>query len=170
MLGQRVRGVYPSIVGLLLGLLQTGLFFQLAFTLSSGFDTFLLITLCWLFGSLLGVLYIARLSFDLRVFLILALIAYFACAALLDFLPFNTALWPLYAVLIMVSGIYPGVFFARASLHYRAGDLFFRENNGFILGLVLGTLAFMLVGRLALWALPVLAACFIFLMGDSVRE
>src|SRR6185436_6702564 len=50
-----LRWVYPSLVGILLGLLQTGLFFQLTFTLSSSFRTFLMITVCWLLGSAVGI-------------------------------------------------------------------------------------------------------------------
>ena len=170
MLAQRFPGIYPSTVGLLLGLLQTGLFFQLTFTLTSSFGTFLMVTLCWLLGSALGVLYAARLSIHVSLFLALALTAYFACVILLGLMPFNTGLWPLYAVLIVLSGIYPGVFFARSSRYYRVGDLFFRETNGFILGLVLGTFAFMLQGRVVLWALPVMVAGLIFIIGGSVRE
>ena len=50
-----IYGIYPSIVGLMLGLFQTGLFFQLAFTLSSSFRTYLMVTVCWLIGSAIGV-------------------------------------------------------------------------------------------------------------------
>jgi hypothetical protein len=165
MLTRRLHGVYPSVVGLLLGLMQTGLFFQLTFTLSSGFGTFLMMTLSWLLGSAIGVLYAARLEFPTNQFLMLTLLAYFACAILLERLPFNTALWPLYASLVVVSGIYPGVFFARMSSIYRTSDLFFRENNGFIVGLLVGTLVFMLVGRVALWVLPLLVAAIIMMIG-----
>jgi uncharacterized membrane protein YoaK (UPF0700 family) len=55
-------------------------------------------------------------------------------------------------------GLYPGVFFARLSEYYRARQLFFRENNGFIIGLASGTLLFLVLGRAALWGMPVLAA------------
>jgi hypothetical protein len=149
---------YPTLVGLLLGLLQTGLFFQLTFTLSSSFGTFLLVTLCWLLGSAAGVLSLARLSNKTRTFLLVALLAYAACGGLLALFPFGTSVWPLYAVLIVISGFYPGVFFARMSVYYPARTLFARENNGFIGGLVLGTIAFLLFGRIALWALPLVIA------------
>lgn len=161
---------YPSLVGLLLGLLQTGLFFQLTFTLSSTFGTFLLVTLCWLLGSALGVLYLARLPQGTRAFLVLALLAYGACGGLLALFPFGTALWPLYAVLILLTGFYPGVFFARMSPYYSARTLFFQENNGFIVGLVLGTLLFMLAGRIVLWALPLAVAGLVAYVGVASEE
>jgi hypothetical protein len=158
-----LRWVYPSLVGLLLGLLQTGLYFQLSFTLSSSFTTFLMITICWLIGSVIGVRVLQTIQFHLNGFLLLALVAYFACVVALNAAPFNTQLWPLYAVLIIVTGIYPGVFFARLGVSYSARDLFFRENNGFILGLISGTFLFLLFGRAALWFMPILIAAFVIL-------
>jgi hypothetical protein len=153
------RRFYPSLVGLLLGLLQTGLFFQLSFTLSSSFGTFLMVTFCWLAGSAVGVFWLARhLRWDTRLFLALALLAYGCCALLLNLAPFDTRLWPVYAALVVVTGIYPGVFFARFSAVHRARTLFLWENNGFIAGLVLGTLLFMVTGRIALWIAPLAAA------------
>lgn len=152
---------YPLLVGGLLGLLQTGLYFQLSFTLSSSFRTYLMVTVCWLIGSAVGV-QLARSTapgrVPLNMLLALALLAYFGCALLLAAAPFNTALWPVYAVMIAVTGVYPGVFFVRMGKVYSARALFFRENNGFILGLAAGTLLFMLVGRVVLLAAPLLTA------------
>ena len=153
-----LRWLYPMIVGLLLGLLQTGLFFQLSFTLSSGIRTFLMITVCWLLGSVIGIRIAKLAPFHLNGFTLLAVIAYFGCVLLLGIAPFNTQLWFVYAILIALSGLYPGVFFARLAEYYSARDLFFKENNGFIVGLVGGTLVFLLMGRAALWILPVLLA------------
>jgi len=160
------RHFYPALTGLLLGLLQTGLFFQLTFTLSSSFRTFLLVTLCWLIGSAVGVTYAAKLRFPLEIFIGLALIAYFACAILLKILPFGTQVWPVYAVLIALTGIYPGVFFARMAAFYTARDLFLYENNGFLIGLILGTLLFMMFGRVILFIAPVFVAVMVVKTGD----
>ncbi|HEX2908010.1 MAG TPA: hypothetical protein VHO69_14165 [Phototrophicaceae bacterium] len=152
------RWFYPSLVGLLLGLLQTGLFFQLTFTLSSSFRTFLMVTVCWLSGSVIGIR-LARLArLPLNGFVLLALLSYFGCVILLGLAPFNTQLWPVYAALIGLTGLYPGVFFVRLGDYYAARALFFKENNGFIVGLVSGTLFFLVAGRAALWILPILAA------------
>jgi hypothetical protein len=155
--------IYPSLVGLLLGLLQTGLYFQLSFTLSSSFATFLLITVCWLLGSVTGTLLAQKVRMGLNGFLLLGLLTYYACALLLQAAPFNTQFWVVYAALILLSGIYPGVFFVRLGAYYSAGELFFKENNGFILGLIAGTLLFMIVGRSVLWLLPVLVAALLVL-------
>jgi hypothetical protein len=155
--------LYPSLVGILLGLLQTGLFFQLTFTLSSSFRTFLMITVCWLLGSVAGIRIAKQVRLQLNGFVLLGLLAYFTCVALLGAAPFNTQLWPVYAVFIMLTGLYPGVFFVRLSEYYTARQLFFRENNGFIVGLVSGTLLFLVFGRVALWGMPILLAAIVML-------
>jgi hypothetical protein len=154
---------FPLLVGLLLGLIQTGFLFQLMFTLSSGFSTYLMMTLCWLIGSVIGALWFSKTAAPLPGFLALMLSAYGLCGILLHIAPFQTHYWPLYAGLIIVAGIYPGVFFARMNSRYLAHQLFFFENNGFIAGLAVGTILFMLFGRIILWVAPVLVAGLAFL-------
>lgn len=151
-----VYAVYPSIVGVLLGVLQTGLFFQLSFTLSSSFGTFLMITLGWLAGNAIGVSFATRMPLYTSVFVIFSLGCYFACTLLVGAMPFNTQLWPIYIIFITFVGLYPGVFFARMGRIYPARMLFFRENNGFIVGLISGTLLFLLFGRMVLWLMPLI--------------
>jgi len=161
---------YLVLVGIFLGLLQTGLFFQMTFTLSSSFGTFLLITLCWLLGSALGVTQNAQLRYGTGVLLILALLAYSLCGMLLLILPFNTTLWPLYGGLVILMGLYPGVFFARMSVFFSARTLLTRENNGFIIGLIMGTLLFMLIGRAVLWIAPFALAGLILWLGEPTSK
>lgn len=122
-----------------------------------------MITVCWLLGSAVGIRIAKWQQVQLNGLVLLGMLAYFACVMLLGTAPFNTQLWPIYAVFIMLTGLYPGVFFVRLSDYYTARQLFFRENNGFILGLVAGTLLFMVLGRAALWVLPVLVAAFVML-------
>jgi hypothetical protein len=159
-----IRGWYPVLVGVYLGLLQTGYFFQLTLMLSSGFTTYLMVTLCWLAGSAAGAGYLHRRAIGLKLLLVAGLLTYGICAALVMALPFNTSLWLVYAALVFVTGIFPGVFFARLSQVYPAGTLFFRENNGFLIGLVLGTLLFMLQGRATLWVMPVICGALLLVM------
>jgi hypothetical protein len=165
-----LRAIYPSLVGLLLGSLQTGLYFQLSFALSSSFRTFLMVTVCWLMGSVVGVLFAKQARLSLNGLLALAISMYFACAALLGAAPFNTELWPIYAIFIVVSGLYPGVFFVRINQHYSAQTLFFRENNGFIAGIVVGTLLFLVAGRFALWIMPLLLAGMVFVCSQHLAS
>src|SRR5690606_8334923 len=98
------------------------------------------------------------------------LVAYFACAGLLAVFPFNSSLTPIYATLTVVTGVYPGIFFVRMGRVYTARALFFRENNGFLLGIAGGTLAFMLLGRSVLWAAPLAAAALVWALPEPVRQ
>lgn len=162
--------VYPVLVGIMLGLLQTGLFFQMTFTLSSSFGTFLLVTLCWLLGSAVGVTQYRHLRYGTNVFLMLALLAYSLCGVLLLILPFDTAIWPLYGGLVVLMGLYPGIFFARMSTFFSARALLTRENNGFIIGLIMGTVLFMLVGRIVLWITPFALAGLVLWLGEPTSK
>lgn len=120
-----------------------------------------MITVCWLLGSAVGIRIAKQVRWHLNGFVLLGMFAYFFCIALLGAAPFNTRLWPVYAALIMVIGLYPGVFFGRLTDYYSARQLFFRENNGFIVGLMSGTLLFLALGRAALWGMPILLACIV---------
>lgn len=153
---------YPLLVGLLLGALQTGMFMQLMFTFSSGFSTYLMMTLCWLVGSAIGVSYTARWTLRTGYFLLAAVLAYLLCSALLILFPFDTRLGVFYAALIVVTGVYPGVFFARLSRTQQVASVFLWENNGFILGLVVGTVCYMLLGRAVLWIIPLVIGLLLF--------
>jgi hypothetical protein len=152
------RWGYPLLVGVWLGLLQTGLFFQLSFALSASFSTYLLVVLGWLAGSALGVRGLAQRAIPLAVFLLAALSAYGLISLAVNLFPFDRRWQPAYMGLILLIGVYPGVFFARMGASYPPSTLFFHENNGFILGMLLGTLGFMLWGRIILWAWPMILA------------
>src|SRR5581483_7110151 len=112
--------------GVMLGLLQTGLFFQLTSTFSSAIGTYLMVTLCWLIGSAVGVVYGGRLSLRPVILLPLALLSYGLCGLVMFSSPFETELWPLYAGLVIIIGLYPGLFFASMVPVYKARSLFFR--------------------------------------------
>ncbi len=154
-----MRWFYPFIVGLLFGVVQTGYFFQLDFALASTYGTFLLVTLAWLAGSVLG-LRASRAPFlTLYTGPWICLAPYVVTQLLLSALPFQSGLWPLYGALVLASGIFSGLLFARLSEAIRPVRwLFFAENNGFLLGIAACTLAYLALGRLVLWIVPVALA------------
>ena len=162
--------LYPLLVGLMLGWLQTGLFFQFTSTFSAGFRTYLMITLCWLAGSALGVSYGTKLPLSISMLLILSLCCYWLCAVLLLKTPFDTGLWPIYGGLVILVGVFPGLFFARMAPFYRARSLFLLENNGFIVGLASGTLLLLFMGRAALWLIPAALALILFVLREPSNK
>jgi hypothetical protein len=155
-----MRWVYPFLVGLLFGVVQTGYFLQLSFTLASTYGTFLLVTLAWLLGSIIG-LRASRISvLSLHTGPWICFVPYIGTHFLLSAFPFQSNVWPLYGVLILTSGTFSGVFFARLGEVVRpVRKLFFTENNGFLLGIVACTIAYLVIGRVVLWLFPgILAA------------
>src|SRR5689334_22358290 len=137
-----MRWVYPFLVGLLFGVIQTGYFFQLSFALASTYGTFLLVTLAWLTGSIVG-LRASRLSvLTLHKGPWICFVPYIATHLLLNAFPFQSNLWSVYAALVLISGTFSGLFFARLGEVIRpVRRLFFTENNGFLLGIVVCTIA-----------------------------
>jgi hypothetical protein len=154
-----MRWLYPFTVGILFGILQTSFFIRLSFALASTFGTFLMVTLAWLAGSMVGLhLSTARYA-TLKNGLAIAIIPYLVIQALLALFPFQSALWPLYAVLIITSGAFSGIFFARmGSVVKPVRHLFFAENNGFLLGIVLYSLLYLVLPQILLLFVPLLFA------------
>ncbi len=157
---------YPVFVGILLGVMQIGLFFQLSLTLSSSFRTFLMVTLAWLIGSAIGATTLSNRP--LKVLLFVMLVGYGAVNLLVLSSPYSTGFWFIYALIIVLIGLYPGAFFGHMGRYYPARILFFRENNGFIIGTVAGTILFALYGRVILWGLPVLLALLLLIIPQRV--
>jgi hypothetical protein len=166
-----MRRLYPFVVGLLFGVVQTGYFFQLNFALASTYGTFLLVTLAWLTGSIIG-LRASRVSFlTLHRGPWICLLPYFVTMLLLNAFPFQSNLWPLYGLLILISGIFSGLFFARLGDIIRpVRRLFFVENNGFFLGIVACTMAYLLLGRVVLWILPLALAALCWIWTPSTIQ
>src|SRR5258708_21975874 len=108
-----MRWFYPLLVGLLFGTIQTGYFIRLSFGLASTYGTFLMITLSWLAGSVIGLRLERIRAVPLRLGPWLSLVPFLFAQGLLIALPFHSELWPLYAVLVMISGVFSGLFFSR---------------------------------------------------------
>ncbi len=150
-----MRWVYPFLAGLLFGVVQTGYFFQLNFALASTYGTFLLVTLAWLSGSIVGLRASRMPILSLHLGPWLCFLPYVVTHFVLNAFPFQSNLWPLYGALVLISGTFSGLFFARLGEVIRPVRwLFFTENNGFLLGIVGCTLAYLVLGRPALWLLP----------------
>ncbi len=147
-----IQRLYPLLVGMLFGAIQTAYFFRLSFALASTYNTFLMITLSWLAGSIVGL----RSRLPLRVGPWICLLPYLLVQVLVNALPFRADLWPIYAVLIVASGIFSGAFFAQMGAVIKpVRRLFFAENNGFVIGLAGSTLVYLLGGRSWLWIAPI---------------
>ncbi len=165
-----MRWIYLFLVGLLFGVIQTGYFFQLSFALASTYGTFLLVTLAWLSGSVVGLRASRAPILTLHVGPWLCFVPYVITQLVLSAFPFQSDLWPVYGVLIVISGVFSGLFFARLGEVVRPVRwLFFTENNGFLLGIAVCTLAYLIVGRPALWILPGALAALCWVLTPTIR-
>ncbi len=151
---------YPFMIGVLFGVLQTGYFLQLSFAFSSSALTLFGVTLAWLVGSLGGLLIVQRVTVRWWQMNALCLGSYLVCGTILLHFPLRNNLLPLYAASVTLSGLYAGWFFGTAAPYYhgRIDHLFFWENNGFVIGLAVTTLAFLFLGRTLLQILPFMVA------------
>lgn len=143
--------LYALSVGFWLAGLQVTLFLALQARCTATMPSFLAVTAGWLVGSLAG-LWLARP----RLGLALGILAPLALRAWLESAPYRPELLPAYTLLVALSALYAGQFF-RAERHAfrRPAQLFFWENNGFLLGLAVASLACLRWGDRvgALWPL-----------------
>src|SRR5713226_1830580 len=147
----------PVLIGALFGSMQTGYFFQLSFAFSSSAITLFSVTLAWIAGVVCGLWIVRRVS--LRRWQIggLSVSSYLVCSALLAIFPLHDRLLPVYLLAVVVSGSYAGWFFATSADQFsgQTQKLFLWENNGFIVGLAVTTIAYIFAGRPTLWLLPI---------------
>ena len=148
--------IHPTLavlVGLWLAALQISLFLSLQLLLSSAYLTFVVVILAWIVGGAIGV-WVPAGRWTLPLMLVAGVSPYLSFG-LLAIAPYNTSLMGLHGLLITMTALYAGHFFQQERQYYKhIGELFFWENNGFVLGLILGVLGFVFYGRPFLYAIP----------------
>jgi hypothetical protein len=146
-----------ALTGVLLGQLQWGVFFMLQSYLASTAVVYLLGTVCWLAGSLIGLIVPGQ-----RGELVWAagmVAAYCVFAWLAEGHPYQLGWLPVLLLLVGVMGGYAGRFFRyRAGLFRAPKWLFFVENCGFVLGILLTVALLYHAGSSALLAAPLAVA------------
>ncbi len=144
-----LKGCYVFLCGAFFAFLQFSFFFTLESNLSSAALTYMATTCSWIFGIVIGLSIKKRQSYLLENLLAFGAVLFFY---ILSFAvhknPFdNSFLW-LYMVLIGGSSLYAGYFFnSNRDRFAKVKNLFFWENNGFILGLVLSFFGMTLIGN-----------------------
>lgn len=159
--GERWTSIaHVAAMGLLFALVQSGLFFQLQLRLTAAYPSFLTVTLAWLIGSLVG-LWVGRRkpgSTGFLAWMAASLVGYYLVMVLLRRFPYTIELLPVMGLLIVMCGVQAGHFFgANRSLFDSSASLFFWENNGFLLGWIVGYAGYVRFGNAFHWASPALA-------------
>ncbi len=154
---------YCFVSGLHFALLQFGYIYLLQIHITSTYLTFAMVTLAWMAGVLAGLWWQKG---DAHTGLGLGLLSYFIVHLLTQLYPFSTAtLYPA-AFFILTSGFWAGRFFPFMGQRLPRMDLiFFHENNGFLLGIILCFAGITLWGRGALIWLPTVTGTALALFG-----
>jgi hypothetical protein len=159
---------YAFLTGLYFSTLQFCFLILLQINISSAYLTYMIITASWLAGSLVG-LWIKRLHRNLGVGL--GLFCFYTVYALITALPFSAFTLVISALGSGLTGLWAGQFFIFLLRQYQEVDrLFFHENNGFLLGIVLFFLGFTMLGREYVFWMPMTLAGLLFLKHIWIKE
>ncbi|MCF6284435.1 MAG: hypothetical protein L3K26_04525, partial [Candidatus Hydrogenedentes bacterium] len=144
--------LFSFLVGFVLAILQFSYFFLLEVHLTSRSISFFVAMFFWLVGFLVGLNLRGERLF-IRI-LVGGVVAYYVAMGLATLFPFNKYVLPALGLCIAVSGLVPGYFFPYARNRFRwIGTLFFHENNGFLLGIILSLFCAVFAGKwLLTWA------------------
>ncbi|MDH5637818.1 MAG: hypothetical protein OEZ04_04950 [Nitrospinota bacterium] len=165
-----MRIIYALVFGVYFGVIQTAYFFGLEILLTAAYTSFVTATLAWISGAMAGLFLPDGQGANIRVakplvakplvaplvaWHVAGLLAYYGAMALLYSFPYDFSLLPAYWILIMISGAQAGHFFRINQPYFpTSAQLFLMENNGFILGWVVGFGGFVALGVKSLLISP----------------
>jgi hypothetical protein len=137
--------VNAVVTGVLLGAMQWSVFFLLQSYIASTAVVYLLATVVWLVGGLLGMVWPrGREAYWLGA----SIASFYLFRALATAYPYRLGWLPVLLALVAVMGAYGGRFFRRrAALFPKAKWLFFMENSGFVAGMLLTAAALLWLGE-----------------------
>lgn len=134
-MGNLEKTAFAFVCGLYFAVLQFAYFFLMEAFLSSQYLSYFVTLFFWLCGFLVG-LSIAGDGW-LAKLLLAGVATYYVAWSLTQAAPFSALLYPSAAACSIVSGLLPGYFFPFMGRRFRSmKSLFFHENNGFILGIL----------------------------------
>ena len=149
--------IYFVTTGLYFAVLQLGYFLMLQLNVSSTYVTYMAVVLAWMTGTVTGLWW--DKPGGMR-FGIAGLVAYYAVYGLVSLIPFSLWVLPWAMFGVFVTGLWAGQFFVRYFHKLPKTDvLFFYENNGFILGLLITFIGFVYLGNAFIRFAPLLLGC-----------
>jgi hypothetical protein len=159
---------YAFLSGLYFSTLQFCYLILLQINISSAYLTYMIITASWLTGSIIG-LWLENLDRNIGVGL--GLFCYYSVYALVVNMPFSSITLFVAALGSGLTGLWAGRFFIFILAQYKQVDrVFFHENNGFWVGIIMFFLGFTLLGRAFVFWAPMILAGILLLKHIWVRE
>ncbi|MBT3250931.1 MAG: hypothetical protein HOB17_03755 [Candidatus Marinimicrobia bacterium] len=133
-------------IGAYFAVLQFGYFFMLEVFLTSRSISYFIALFFWLLGFLIGLN--LKKTTNYIILLCGSIIAYYLFYFINILFPFKSGALIFLGLLILISGICPGYFFIQfQSIYKNVKHLFFIENNGFILGIIISLLGAINMGE-----------------------
>ena len=147
--------LFAFFTGLHLALLQFSYFFLLLINITSTYITYAAVVLSWMLGTLIGLLWRRLRATPTWV---VGVISYYLIYALVMSDPLSPYTFAAAVVGVAVTGLWAGRFFVALLPYFpRADQLFFHENNGFLLGIIGVFVGFTLFGQFFLMWTPLLS-------------
>ena len=153
-----IETFFVFIAGFFFAFLQFSFFFTLESNVSSAGLTYLITSVCWLGGAVIGLSIRRPVAVKYEHLMIASGVAgFYLIRLLVRWRPFDNAYFFIYAPLMVLSSIYAGYFFNSFRGHFnKVKYLFFWENNGFMFGIISSFLAVSFIGQSYLiWILAV---------------
>ncbi len=158
------HGLLAFALGFYFALLQYGYFFLTEAWVSSRAVSFFFVLFFWLIGFLAGLRY--PRGNRMAALLALSLGGYYVAWLVVRHNPYSNADYLVIATASLLSGLAPGHYFSWAQRRFaRVGSMFFHENNGFILGIVVSMFGSLFAGTWMLQWAPLLALLGVGLVG-----
>lgn len=143
------------VLGFYFGIVQTAFYFSIEVFVTATFTGYFFLVLAWMCGvvfamktDLLENIYLS-ISSSIALFYIFLLFVIF--------IPFNGLMFPFLGLLIFISSFPAGKFVKLFGKSVSSDSLFFHENNGFVLGMVMAVLLFVKFGIHFIYFAPILA-------------
>jgi hypothetical protein len=154
------RVFYAFFAGVFFAVLQICYFFSLETYLSSVYLTYFTVVIFWLIGVIVGLS--LRQDEKGNVLKLVSIITIYIFYFLIKSFSFKLVFLGVSAPLISLSSLYAGYFFKEQGERFKnVKNLFFWENNGFILGFIISFIGFIKWGiNFLTWA-PIVSFFFI---------
>jgi len=160
--------LYFMFTGLYFSVLQFSYFLVLQLNVSSTYITYMVVVLAWMLGTVVG-LWWTKLNTVLIG--LLGGIAYYFVFLLVSVSSLSIWTLTLASVGVFISGLWAGRFFVHYFTRVPDTDkLFFHENNGFLIGIIITVIGFAQYGKLFLMWSPLFCATLLVSLQISMKK
>ncbi|MBI2418019.1 MAG: hypothetical protein HYV28_08985, partial [Ignavibacteriales bacterium] len=141
--------------GLFFGILQSAIYFSVLVFVTATFMGYFIIMLMWVSGA--AIVLRVNFTFNIRTSLTFTLCIFYLFLLVVKTSTPSVWLYPLYGIMVLCMAFPSGQIIKLFAEKISAGSLFLQENNGFIIGSILGFILFLKFGVRFIYLAPVIA-------------